>query len=334
MLGYAGYSSSDQIIVVMKKSKVLLFFAVFLLSFSMVIISDDAEAARRFGGGHSFGRQSSKIGSTSPFMRNGVTNSVIGTSAATRESVRTNTVKKAQPRSTFSRFLSPIAGIATGLGIAALLSSLGFSGAFLEFLSSAILIGLVVLGVLFVFRRLRGVPIRAVATSTSVQSQFKMNNAFHKKESSAWNYSASNPSIQTTNTLDNHWFIPDDFNTHAFLQEAKKQFVLIQSLWDTGDIDQLHQYLTDDLMKEITPHIINQSGQHKTEVILLNAELLGIEKVVEFGVEGHLVSVHFSGMLREQENQSSYHFEEVWNLYKVNGSGWLLAGIQQLPTGI
>src|SRR5690606_41020455 len=45
-------------------------------------------------------------------------------------------------RSGMSRFLGPIAGIAAGLGIAALLSHLGLSGALLEFLSSAILIGL------------------------------------------------------------------------------------------------------------------------------------------------------------------------------------------------
>src|SRR3546814_982202 len=46
-------------------------------------------------------------------------------------------------KSGMSRWLGPIAGIAAGLGIAALLSHLGLSGAFAEFLSSMLLIGLV-----------------------------------------------------------------------------------------------------------------------------------------------------------------------------------------------
>src|SRR5690606_22314211 len=68
-----------------------------------------------------------------------------------------------QPKSGFSRFLGPIAGIAAGLGIAALLSSLGLGGALLEFLSSAILIGLVIFAVMFLVRRLRGGAARPAA---------------------------------------------------------------------------------------------------------------------------------------------------------------------------
>ena len=64
-----------------------------------------------------------------------------------------------------------------------------------------------------------------------------------------------------------------------------------------------------------------------TEVVLLNAELLGIEQVSD----GYLASVRFSGMLREEVNTAAFRFEEVWNLYKPEQGGWLLAGIQQIP---
>src|SRR5690606_17193733 len=60
------------------------------------------------------------------------------------------------PRTGMSRFLGPIAGIAAGLGIAALLSSMGLGGAAAEFIGSLLLIGLVVFAVLFIVRRLRG----------------------------------------------------------------------------------------------------------------------------------------------------------------------------------
>ena len=62
-------------------------------------------------------------------------------------------------------------------------------------------------------------------------------------------------------------------------------------------------------------------------MVLLNAELLGIEQVSG----GHLASVRYSGMLRESRDGEAFRFEEVWNLYKGENMGWLLAGIQQIP---
>ena len=55
--------------------------------------------------------------------------------------------------------------------------------------------------------------------------------------------------------------------------------------------------------------------------------MLGIEQVTD----GHLASVRFSGMLREQAGAAAFRFEEVWNLFKPGQGGWLLAGIQQIP---
>ena len=57
------------------------------------------------------------------------------------------------------------------------------------------------------------------------------------------------------------------------------------------------------------------------------AELLGVES----GSVDQLASVRFSGMLREQVGAEAFRFEEVWNLFKPEQGGWLLAGIQQIP---
>jgi predicted lipid-binding transport protein (Tim44 family) len=67
-------------------------------------------------------------------------------------------------------------------------------------------------------------------------------------------------------------------------------------------------------------------GHSRTEVVALDAELLGIES----DANEHVASVKFDGTLRidgEIERVS-----EVWNLAKpANGrGGWLLAGIQQM----
>jgi predicted lipid-binding transport protein (Tim44 family) len=68
------------------------------------------------------------------------------------------------------------------------------------------------------------------------------------------------------------------------------------------------------------------SANH-TDVVTLNAELLGVETVAE----EHLASVQFDGMVKEDDNASAEPFKEIWVLSKpVTGhSGWLLAGIQQ-----
>jgi hypothetical protein len=126
---------------------------------------------------------------------------------------------------------------------------------------------------------------------------------------------------------DQNWFIPTDFDTQRFLGEDKQQFVAIQKVWDSGNVNELRSFLTDDLLKELQAQLSGQTGQNHTEVVLLNAELLGIEKVSD----GHLASVRFSGMLREQVGAEAFRFEEVWNLFKPEQGGWLLAGIQQVP---
>src|SRR5699024_6093621 len=120
---------------------------ILLLTFSgvaMMAASFDAEA-RRFGGARSFGRQSTNI------MKQ--RQAVKPPTAAQRNAAASNraaNTANTQARSGMSRWLGPIAGIAAGLGIAALLSAFGLSGAFLEFMSSLILIGLVIFAIMFI----------------------------------------------------------------------------------------------------------------------------------------------------------------------------------------
>ena len=87
---------------------------------------------------------------------------------------------------------------------------------------------------------------------------------------------------------DGNWYVPGDFDTVSFLKQAKEQFVRIQAVWDSGETDRLREFLTDDLIVELKPQLAERGGAaNKTEVVLLNAELLGIETVSD----GHLASV-------------------------------------------
>lgn len=309
---------------------------------AMVATSFDADA-RRMGGGGSFGRQSGNV----TMQRQAVTppsaapGSTAGAAAAPAAAGAASAATGSAARTGASRWLGPIAGIAAGLGIAALLSHLGLSGAFAEILSSMLLIALLAFAVLFIIRRLRG----AAAPRQAMQGAYGMSHAETRStplppspppsilQGSPSGSGTLPPSTAITATprvpdAQGTWVIPGDFDTANFLRQAKEQFVRIQGIWDSGDTDRLHEYLTDDLITELKPQLAERQGSpNQTEVVLLNAEMLGIEAVSD----GHLASVRFSGMLREAPGTEAFRFEEVWNLFKPAQGGWLLAGIQQIP---
>ncbi|ARP92031.1 hypothetical protein CAL14_18530 [Bordetella genomosp. 9] len=306
---------------------------------AMIATSFDAEA-RRMGSGGSFGRQSPNVttqrqATTPP----AAARNQPGANAPAAGAATAGAAGAAGARSGASRWLGPIAGIAAGLGLAALLSHLGLSGAFAEMLSSLLLIALVVFAVLFIVRRLRGAGPRpamqgaygaARQDDTQAARPAMLREALpptgHGAATPAAVAAAGGAAAQPQSEGD--WFIPGDFDTQGFLKQSKEQFVRIQGIWDSGDVERLREYLTDDLVSELRPQLEQRQGAaNRTEVVLLNAELLGIEAVSD----GHLASVRFSGMLREEAGAEAFRFEEVWNLFKPTQGGWLLAGIQQIP---
>jgi predicted lipid-binding transport protein (Tim44 family) len=122
------------------------------------------------------------------------------------------------------------------------------------------------------------------------------------------------------------WGIPAGFDTAQFLAHAKENFTRLQSAWDTSNLDEIAEFTTNDMFIALTHELRSRAGQSKTEVVAVDAELLGIES----SADEFVASVKFDGTLRidgEIERVS-----EVWNLVKpANGrGGWLLAGIQQL----
>ncbi|CUJ70136.1 MULTISPECIES: Tim44 domain-containing protein [Achromobacter] len=309
---------------------------------ALVTASFDAEA-RRAGGGSSVGRQSSNVtqqrqATTPPAAAN---NTAGATAAPAAAGAATAGAAGAAAKSGASRWLGPIAGIAAGLGIAALLSSMGLSGAFAEFLSSALLIAVVVFAVMFIIRRLRGAAPRpatqgAFGGANNAPGEPQQQPMWRETLKPATPAAAPIAAVAAAEPVaampkagdDNNWFVPGDFDTPNFLKQAKDQFVRIQAVWDSGSTDRLRDYLTDDLITELKPQLTERgAAPNKTEVVLLNAELLGIETVSD----GHLASVRFSGMLREAPGAEAFRFEEVWNLFKPANGGWLLAGIQQIP---
>ena len=91
--------------------------------------------------------------------------------------------------------------------------------------------------------------------------------------------------------------------------------------------------MTDGMMQEMAAQLAERdrqlsAGTQKTDVVMLEAQLLGIE---DSGVD-YLASVEFSGMIREEPSAGPSPFREVWNMTKPKSgsSGWLVAGVQAL----
>jgi predicted lipid-binding transport protein (Tim44 family) len=72
---------------------------------------------------------------------------------------------------------------------------------------------------------------------------------------------------------------------------------------------------------------VSQGQPNVTEVVSLEANLLGIEELPE----EYMASVEFSGMIKEDPRQDATPFREVWNIIKSKQrGGWVVAGVQAL----
>ena len=291
---------------------------------SLTVATTDTEAARLGGGGNA-GRQSTNVTTQRPAATPGVTQK----SATPAPAAAAPAAAAAAAKPAGSRWLGPLAGIAAGLGIGALLSHFGMGGAMGDILTMVLLGVAVFFAISFLLRMFRSSTAPAALQGAGSREAPPVSAIMRESAEPATStrHVPSQFGSGGAQDQDPSWFIPTDFDANRFLQEAKNQFVAIQKVWDSGDIQQLRNFLTDDLLAELQVQLAGQAGGNQTEVVLLNAELLGIEKVTD----GHLASVRFSGMLREQPGTEAFRFEEVWNLFKPAQGGWLLAGIQQIP---
>jgi|TARA_B110000503_G_scaffold141365_1_gene234668 predicted lipid-binding transport protein (Tim44 family) len=279
---------------------------------AMTAVTFDAEA-KRFGGGFSSGRQSTNVMKQKQAVQAPAAAATAGAAA---------TGAKAAGG---SRWLGPIAGIAAGLGIAALLSHFGLGGALADMLTIALIVGLAFFAIRFIMGRLSGQTPLATQSAGAASNANRVNYQQNNMTKQAYESTGGGDQPSTDETAVGSWFVPADFDQATFLNESKKQYLAIQKYWDEGNTGMLNNVLTEDMFEEFSGQLANRQNANTTEVIILNADLLGIEKMSG----GYLASVQFSGMIREDDNPDAKGFEEVWNLYKGQSGGWLLAGIQQ-----
>lgn len=285
----------------------------FALLLSVGLVVEDAEA-RRLGGARSLGIQrqmAPKPPARTPAQQQQATQ---GQNAAAPAAA-------APARQGMGRWLAPLAGLAAGLGLAAL---------FGEQMGSLLVALLIAGAVFFVIRALlRGMSHTPDARRNNMQYAGGPANA------PAANPPASVPPAATfggsaTSMADEPApSVPAGFDSETFLREARRQFVALQAANDRNDAEAIRDFCTDELYVELERDLNARGGAtQQTDVVTLDAQL---EEVVTEGPM-HWATIRFSGMLREEGSEAAMPFEELWHLQKpaTGNSGWLLAGIQQI----
>ena len=219
-----------------------------------------------------------------------------------------------------SRFLGPLAGLAAGLGIAALLSHFGMGEGMANMLLILALVGIAFFAVRWLMRK------RTPETGMQYAGAGPGNAAPANLTPAQFEASGVSAGATAAGAVARN--IPADFDVDGFLRQAKLNFVRLQAANDRGDLDDVREFTAPELFAEIKMQYQERGSKaQETDVMQLNAELL---EVVTEG-NRHIASVHFSGQLRE-DNAAPEAFAETWHLVKpVDGSrGWNVAGIQQV----
>lgn len=275
------------------------------LFFGLSMVGVEAEAAKRLGGGKSMG------------MQRNTTQPVAPKAPAQQQQAQQPGTPAQQPAAApapaGNKWLGPLAGLAMGAGLMALFMNNGIAGALSGLLLAAAIAGVALLA----FRALRG-------RSAQAPLQYAGNPGGAAPEPVLNSSGGAAPHAVAATA--GRW--PADFNATEFVRHARLNFVRLQEANDTRNSAALADFLTPDLLAEVQAQWQSEGPvSGKTDVVTLESEVLD---VVSEGLL-YVVSVRFSGLIREDGATEPQPFTEIWHLEKpMRGStGWLVSGIQQ-----
>jgi predicted lipid-binding transport protein (Tim44 family) len=298
------------------------FLLVLMVAFAAMSLAVSEAEAKRLGGGGTFGKQSQNLSKPAPTTAPSPTQS--GNTAQPAPA----SPAPGAPQAPLPRPASPwkgiLGGALAGLGLGMLFSHFGMGGGMLGSLVMIVLLAMVVMFVMRMFRRGSDQPAYAGGMPSSAPYTPEIGSRIEPTSSPAASQAAPAASGNPA-----PWGIPADFDTQGFLRNAKTHFIRLQAAWDKADVNDIREFTTPETFAELRMQIQERGASpNNTDVVSLDAELLGIETVGS----DYMASVKFSGMIKEAANAPAEPFAEVWNLSKPTSGqgGWLLAGIQQL----
>ena len=307
----------------------------------------NAEAAKRLGGGKSFGKQSSNV------TQREATPAAPTAPAQNMNNAAAKPAPAAPAAAPKRPWGAMLGGLAAGLGLAWLASSLGMGETFGNILMFALLAMVVMMAIGWFMRNRKPAAAQAspfafqgagpTPTPATLAKPYRAENVGNDASARPWERNSmafeapqqpqGGSMIGSALLGSQTWGIPAGFDSEGFLKAAKTNFVTLQAAWDRSDIPALRAMMTDSMLKEIQAQLAERethtgSGPNMTDVVMIEARLLGIEELPD----EYMASVEFSGMIREEASAGPSPFREVWNMTKskAGASGWLVAGVQAL----
>jgi predicted lipid-binding transport protein (Tim44 family) len=329
------------------------FLAMLMAAVALSLAPSVAEA-KRFGGGFSKGMQRSAPAKPAPQTPPSQAPAPTNAAPAAAGAAATGTAAAAGKRS----WMGPIAGLAAGLGIAALFSAMGLGEELANFVMIALLVMAAFMAWRFFTRRSTGAGPQLATASAGAAGAARMGQpaqpmvderdvGAHQpsqmlRTATPADTPAASPSSAFTGlrigsgvadaagsaSVAPAASLPADFDREAFERLAKMIFIRMQAANDAADVNDLRNFTTPELFADLRLDLQERgpAAQH-TDVQEVQAEVL------EFAEEDQqqIVSVHYQGTLTEADGEPPVGFDEVWHLVKpVDGSrNWAIAGIQQ-----
>ena len=298
-----------------------------ILALSVAVLSagllpSDAEA-KRIGGGTSSGMQRSTPARATPDAAPARPAQAAPTAPSTPAAV--------PPKRSW---LGPIAGLAAGLGIAALMSHFGMGAEMGNILMMVLLAGVAFVVIRFVMSRFaRSSGPQPMATPSGMQFAGAGAPAQVGGSGSGWGQPAT-AATATASTLPGVTALPlvtslpAGFDAAGFERIAKMIFIRMQAANDSADLNDLRTFTTPEMFASVKLDLQERgTAAQRTDVVRVDAEVLDVTTEAD----RQIVSVRFHGLIREEENGVAAPFDEAWHLVKpADGSReWAIAGIQQ-----
>jgi predicted lipid-binding transport protein (Tim44 family) len=306
--------------------------------------------AKRLGGGKSQGVQRQMPARTAP---DAVPAKPATPPAASPAAPATAGAAAAAAAPAKRSWMGPLAGLAAGLGLAALFSHLGMGAGLANFVMLALVVVAGFLLVRFLMARFgnrangpvlagAGASAGAAPTATLRDNEPAMQRTMVDERPAAYRpapepvletpAAAASTVVAAAAARPSAVFVPASFDSEAFARIAKMIFIRMQTANDAADLDDLRRFTTPEMFAGIRLDIQERGGvAQTTDVQKVDAEVLDVAQEAE----RQIVSVRFRGQLVEDKGALATSFDEVWHLVRPTAAGddasaWVIAGIEQM----
>lgn len=298
--------------------------AVVLAGAGMVSVPMDVEA-KRLGGGRASGMQRQMPAKQPSAAPDAAPNQAVKPGQQATATPAQSAAPAAQPGK--RSWLGPVAGIAAGLGIAALMSHFGMGEAFGNFMTMALLAVVAFMVIGWLMRRFKGAAPAAGPQLAGAGAPYSAQSA-PQPASPMYREAVAQPAAAQASggAAASSSEMPAGFDAAGFTRTAKMIFIRMQAANDAANIDDLRKFTTPELFASLRLDI-QERGQaaNQTDVMQLDAELVDTAK------EGGqwVATVRFHGLIREEVNAGAEPFNELWHLVRPvdESQDWAIAGI-------